>query len=76
MEYMTTDQVSLPPLNKKGSSPTPNVPIGGYLTLPRIMLTEPSRMFNINLYQKHRSVAGTVSPEAFVPDVHSDWWSM
>ncbi len=76
MRLQTQNEVSLPNLNQKSTSDTPNIPIGGYLTLERIQLQEPSRAFNMRLAEKHRSVAGTISPEAFVPDVHSEYWSL
>ncbi len=68
--------VSLPNINQKRTSETPNVPIGGYLTLERVQLTEPARAFNIRLHEAQSRVNGSISPEAMVPDVHSEFLSL
>lgn len=76
MFLQQNNMVTLPSINQRSSSETPNAPVGGYLSLQDIVLKEPVRAMNMNAQQKKRAVNGTASPEAYVPDVHSFNWSL
>ncbi len=68
--------VSLPAVNKRSSSDTPNVPVGGHLTMQEVVLKEPLRAMTMRAMEKKQMVNGALSPDAFVPDVHSAFWSL